>query len=334
MKRQIAERLDALRQDFAQIAGRPFNHFFCPFLFVDEEAELCKAHVVNAAFTGSSRRWTLQRKDVDNFFGSMIESAFVDLRLDGGSIAVRALTEPGLHHRLGPKVLLNGVEVEHFVAKGSVPSQFAELQIEHALGTARLGLKMPKEQLASVNQDSDWQFEVSRDLRVPALVSVLKAAHLTMFELLRYRYALGWGGAWLGQALGSFYLENAGKAKNGVLEKAAVHFGPLTAMVRPVEVAPRAFTGSVDDKWVQFCWCDDATDRTPWGILTYVRTGDKLHAVLLPAFGHQPGADRFARFLAAQGDSFEVSVARFEGTLWTVEKTRRSVVWPAASLTG
>jgi hypothetical protein len=94
MKRQIARRLDALRQDFAQIAGRPFNHFFCPFLFVDEETELCKAHVVNAAFAASSRRWTLQRKDVDNFFGSMIESAFVDLRFDEAGIAVRSLVEP------------------------------------------------------------------------------------------------------------------------------------------------------------------------------------------------------------------------------------------------
>jgi hypothetical protein len=68
--------------------------------------------------------------------------------------------------------------------------------------------------------------------------------------------------------------------------------------------------------------------------LTYVRTGDKLHAVLLPAFEHQPGVDRFDRFLAAQGDAFEVSVARFEGTLWTVEKTRQSVAWPPASLIG
>jgi hypothetical protein len=118
------------------------------------------------------------------------------------------------------------------------------------------------------------------------------------------------------------------------MEKAVGHFGPLTAMVRPVGAAPPAFTGTVDDRWVHFCWCEDATDCTPWGILTYVRTGEKLHAVLLPAFEHQPGADRFGRFLAAQGDAFEVSVARFEGTLWTVEKTRRSVVWPAASLTG
>ena len=104
-------------------------------------------------------------------------------------------------------------------------------------------------------------------------------------------------------------------------------------MVRPVTAAPTALTGTIDDGWVHFCW-SDATDRIPWGIVTYVRTGDTLHAVLLPALEHQAGADRFAQFLGGQGDAFEVSIARFEGTLWTVENTRRSVEWPAASMTG
>jgi hypothetical protein len=70
MQPDVAERLEALRQDFAVVAGRPFCHFFCPILMVDEQVELCRAHVVNHAFAASSRRWTVQWKDVDNFFGS------------------------------------------------------------------------------------------------------------------------------------------------------------------------------------------------------------------------------------------------------------------------
>lgn len=331
MKPEIIKRLDVLQRDFTSVVGRRFSHFFCPILFVDEETELCKAHIVNKAFAAASRRWTLQRKDVDNFFGTMFEGTFVDLQFNEPGVASKALVQPDLYRRFRPKILLDGVEVEHFVATGPVPKAFAELQLELDRGSVRLGLKMPKECLA-VNTDPDLQFEVSRDLRVPAVVSILKAAHLTMFELLGYTYALGPGGAWLGQVLGTFYLQNTGRAKEDVLRNAVGHFGPLAAMVRPVTAAPAAITGTVDDRWVHLCWSDDATDRTPWGIVVYVRTGDTLHAVLLPALEHQVGADRFAQFLGTQGDVFEVSIARFVDTHWTVQKERRSVQWPAARL--
>jgi hypothetical protein len=329
MKPKIIKRLDALQRDFTSVVGQRFSHFFCPILFVDEETELCEAHIVNKAFAATSRRWTLQRKDVDNFFGTMFEGAFVDLQFNKPGLAYKALMQPDLYRRFRPKVLLNSIGVEHFVATGPVPTEFAELQLELDQDSIRLGMKMPKERLA-VNTDLDLQFEVSRDLRVPAVVSILKAAHLTMFELLGYTYALGPGGAWLGRVLGAFYLQNIGRAKTDVLRNAVGHFGPLAAMVRPVKAAPTAITGTVDDRWVHLCWSVDATDRTAWGIVVYARTGDTRHAVLLPALEHQAGADRFTQFLGATGDVFEVSIARFVDTHWTVQKERRSVQWPAA----
>jgi hypothetical protein len=331
MKPEVSERLDALRQDFANVAGRPFEHFFCPFLFVDEQAELCKAHIVNDAFPGSSRQWTLQRKDVDNFFGSMFESAFVNLQFNEPGIALKALFAPELYRRIRPKITLDGEEVEYFVAKGPVPKRFAELRIEREGASVTLALKMSRERLASVKDESDWRFEVSHDLRVESVVSVLKAAHLTMFGLMGYSYALRPGGVWLGQLLGLFYAENIGRSKESVLLNALEHFGPFAAMVRPVEGAPPAFTGTVDDRWVHFCWSNDSSDRTPWGILTYVRTGEARHAVVLPALEHQAGADRFLQFLNARGDAFEISLARYEGSRWGMEHARRSVVWPVES---
>jgi hypothetical protein len=69
--------LEALRTDYASVAGVPFQTFFCPVLFRDEDVELCRAHLVNQAFAGASRRWTIQRKDVDEFFGAFFESDFV-----------------------------------------------------------------------------------------------------------------------------------------------------------------------------------------------------------------------------------------------------------------
>jgi len=106
MQPDVAEKLEALRQDFAAVTGRRFRHFFCPILLVDEQVELCRAHVVNQAFAASSRRWTLQRKDVDNFFGSAFESAFVGLQSNQPGVAIKAFFDRQLYRSFRPQVVL------------------------------------------------------------------------------------------------------------------------------------------------------------------------------------------------------------------------------------
>jgi hypothetical protein len=74
-------KLAALRSDYTSTVGCPFETFYCPILFRDDEVELCRAHLVNQAFRSTSRRWTIQRKDVDGFYGAFFESDFVKLQL-------------------------------------------------------------------------------------------------------------------------------------------------------------------------------------------------------------------------------------------------------------
>ena len=80
MNENFQQKLDMLNADYAQIKGQPFSHFFCPILFRDEDVELCKAHVVNQAFPEAPQDWTIQRKDVDNFYVSIFESEFVAIQ--------------------------------------------------------------------------------------------------------------------------------------------------------------------------------------------------------------------------------------------------------------
>lgn len=330
MKPEVASERESLRRQFASLVGNPFDHFFCPILFVDEDTELCQAHVVNRAFGTASSAWTIQRKDVDNFFGSMFEAKFVDLRFRQKDIAIKAFFDPDLYRRFRPRVLLDGNEIPHFIAKGTTPSRFARLTIEHEGANVDLALKLSTN--IQVNGSSNWQFEVNQDFRIPAIVSVLKAAHLTAFTLLDYTYALGAGGAWLGHQLGSFYVKNRGLTRDEVHRNAVVHFRQCARMVRPVSNAPPAITGTVDDNWVHFCWSDDVNDRIPWGLVFYVKTEEDLHATLVPAFEHEAGAARFAHFLESDGDTFDTSIARFHNSHWTVDKTRRRIEWPAADL--
>jgi len=74
MSADFQAKLEKLRSDYHQVRGAPFSHFFCPVLFSDEDVPLCKAHIVNLVFPDSSRIWTVQRKDVDNFYGSTFEA--------------------------------------------------------------------------------------------------------------------------------------------------------------------------------------------------------------------------------------------------------------------
>jgi len=81
MDHEVEHKLETLRNDYQELTGKQFLHFFCPILFRDENAAICRAHIVNSAFPDSCRKWTLQRSDVDSFYGSAFESDFVHLQV-------------------------------------------------------------------------------------------------------------------------------------------------------------------------------------------------------------------------------------------------------------
>src|ERR1035437_8632179 len=113
MDPEINQKLAALRSDYEAHMGRPFSHFFCPILFRDEAVDLCRAHIVNDAFPGSARSWTIQRKDVDNFYGSAFESDFVNIQYRGRHLAESILGDPHLSKKLHPKIRIGDENVEH-----------------------------------------------------------------------------------------------------------------------------------------------------------------------------------------------------------------------------
>jgi len=50
MNEALKKKLEELNKDYTSVDGHPFQHFFCPVLFKDEDVPLCKAHVINQAF--------------------------------------------------------------------------------------------------------------------------------------------------------------------------------------------------------------------------------------------------------------------------------------------
>src|SRR5207248_4145736 len=137
-------------------------------------------HIVNSAFPYSCRRWTIQRADVDSFYGSAFESDFVDLQYSGKHLTDDAIIDPLLSKKLRPKVYIGEKKVEHFIANGPVPAHFTEVHVNGRDGPIRLGLKIRPDETLST---SAWRIAIEKDVRLAALVSVLKAAHLTVFEM-------------------------------------------------------------------------------------------------------------------------------------------------------
>jgi hypothetical protein len=113
MKEKIRHRINALQADFQTIAGSKFRHFYCPILYRDEDVTLCRAHIINNALPDSARNWTIQRKDVDNFYGNVFESDFMAIKYKNGRTVADAFVDRDLSHVLKPRILADGEPIEY-----------------------------------------------------------------------------------------------------------------------------------------------------------------------------------------------------------------------------
>ena len=327
MDSDTRRKLDELRSDYQTVVGSPFSHFYCPIVFRDEDVELCQAHIVNRAFPKSSNNWTVQRTDVDNFYGHCFEGDFVDIQYHGEPSPDQIMVDPDLWRKLRPEILLGDEVVPHFVAHGPVPDQCTEAVVGGPGGAIRLGLKIhPNDAAAAISKGC--QIVIEKDIRLPALVSLLKAAHLTLFEMLGYRYALSAGGIFLGRTvLGDFFLQNRGRSKTNILKNAASHFREFANMVRPVSSPATTLQDTVTDRFLFVCEA-----QTPWAFIVFIRTSDLVHAVLVPVFEAPSAAPRFVSFLRDEGGPIQARRCRFDNDKFLAAKDLETLMWPKANL--
>ncbi len=159
---------------------------------------------------------------------------------------------------------------------------------------------------------------------------MLKAAHLTMFEMLGYRYALSAGGYFLGwNILGEFFVTNKDRTKVDILANGLSHFREFANMMRPVLNPPPDLRGTVADQFVFVCRCDG---DTPWGIIVFVRTSHLVHSVLVPVLEGESAAARFTAFLRGEGCRIMANRCKFDGKNWYGAKDYEFLDWPAADL--
>ncbi len=128
MNKFVDSELKRLKEDFTEATGRPFDHFFCPIMFRDEKTKLCRAHIINDAFDNSARDCTVQRSDVDSFYGSRFEADFVDTANYKKLSLAEILTDSAMAKRFNAKVLLDGQPVDYFYTKGVAAASCGEIK--------------------------------------------------------------------------------------------------------------------------------------------------------------------------------------------------------------
>ena len=330
MNANIRKRLEQLRADYQSVSGRPWHFFYCPILHKDEETELCAGHVINRASEDADRSWTVQRKDVDNYYGTLFEGDFlaleqkVDLQVD------EILTDRKLSRQFNPKIVIGGQAVDHYTPQGDIPEQHSELFVDSPDGLVRLALKISPEKMESV-PGGRIQVIVDKDVRLPALASCLKSAHLTLFHLLGYRYALSYGGYFLGKViLGDFLLKTRGMERLSALEEAIVHFKKYQSLFRPVIELSFDSEGTLTDNTLLLC----ISDNRFWAFIVLIQTGTQSHGVLVPILEDAESAARFHRFLESPFTALAVKFARWDRDreIWEMSSQTQMIEWPQASL--
>jgi hypothetical protein len=334
---EVKRNLDPMRADYVKVAGKPFDYFYCPLLCSDEDVELCMGHVISKTWPNCCRSQVVQRGDIDHWYGSIAEAEFGTLLETRAAGLGGVLTDDKLLKQVRPKILVEGEECRYYPyreGQSSPHHTHIKLTPEGSDEVMRLVLVKSPTQMAE-DQGKRWSVVVDRDWRPPIVVSLIKAAYLTLFRMVGYGYALSSSGLEIGRyTLGKFYEDNVGKSRGEVREAAARFFQPYRHIVRPVQSfggeAPR---GTVEDNRVAVCF---GSSGQPFAMMVFVRIDQEFFAVLMPVFSNTDSLDAYRSFLQTNEDRWLLvseGVFNPEQRHWTVCDRPIRAFWPKESAT-
>jgi hypothetical protein len=323
--------LPRLQEEYTAREGRPFEHFYCPVLCRDEPTGLCMGHVVPEAYADCCRARVVQRADVDNWYGSMIEADFGTLLVASG--AGMDATIGTLGRRVRARVEVDGRVIPHYrYNEGhSLPANHSHILVENAdTGTAHhlVLAESPQDVLAA--QGGQWGLVVEHDCRASAVVTLIRSAYLTLFYMYGYRWALSASGLSVGHSLlGRFYEENRGRSPGAVRASAAEFFHPFRHMVRPIlgGCGAAGMRGTVEDNRAGVCF---GSSGRPFALVVCVRIGEERHAVLMPDWSHVDSVVAYHDFLNGDRETLRINNAVYDqgNDRWLVHPETMEAYWP------
>lgn len=338
--RSLSTNLDKLQEDFESVRGRPFDHFYCPILHVDEDVPLTKGHVVPKSLGGRSK--VLQRKDVDNGFGSFFEAEAADAvihGLDGNALNFVLKEDLFELKKIGRRFKIlaqfdgmnEPVEVSHRKVDGEVSFFVSKENLTKALGE----IEKPISLRGSLG--------VELDARSSILATSLRTSHLCWFQKRGYRYVFSNEGIFVAWVLRSFFVNfiepriGPTRSKTGSLVSDKVkkevddHCFQFANFIRPfprsmIETFPKEIQqGTPDSGW--FIALRDGDEI--YGHISIVKLANSHVAVMTPVITDARG---WALYDLVANLKLEFSFARFDADAGIFEVgpcTGNTLIWPA-----
>jgi hypothetical protein len=289
-------------------------------------------HVIPQALPGCTRTCVVQRKDIDNFYGTVAEAHFGTLLKARGKGLKDIMHDPSLQRRLKPQLLIGGKKVDYYPFRdGNKNANHARLNLQTAEEgkPVELVIAMKFDEVVAA-EEKEWGIGFVYDCRLAMVVTMIKAAFLTMFRLHGYQWAYSSGGLAIGfELLGRCYWENHGKEPDAVQAALKEFFLPYKHLVRPVNgfIGDNPPRGTLEDYRSGICF---GSSGRPFAQIIYIRIGEQCHGVLMPGFENHESAATYLDFLKNDNETLMISDTWFNHGKQQWEVNPKPIVthWP------
>lgn len=267
------EQVQILLRDFRIVTGQTFKTFYCPIMHEDcVDVELMQGHILPQAVKIASRATVVQRKDVDNYFGTSIEPdmiAFVNLPEFTMSEAIDRVQGLQLVHP-------DGRTAEAFFASPKSNPPFPQVHLKDPDGAVFSVFVKPNTNGLPVGNQFALQ---GTFVTVSAAIggAFVKAAYLALFRLLGYQWVFAEAGRTVADALRRFVVEK------GTVENAESYFARF---VNSVHVFPPRYfrMNTLQNARILFHFDNDGHEgKQLWGMSPLFHINNYTFIVTLPA---------------------------------------------------
>jgi hypothetical protein len=228
------EQVKPYLEDYERVTGQRTDKFICPLTLEPCELdEITRGHIINEPIPYAHNRKVLVGKSPDSFFGTRVEESFIRFASMSG---MNMLDIMDGHQTFDVRFREGGPTFKAFV----VPPQMVEKTRKHLPvvpltiegKTVHIGLKnTPKDSPDVPKETSVGRAELMlSETHLPAhwVASMLKVAHLTMFDMIRYRALFDPSADMLRRTLVGYFYDRASR------EAAPDYFRPFENAVKVV----------------------------------------------------------------------------------------------------
>ncbi len=308
----FSQRVDCLIADCQNVSGSNESKFLCPITFeLFERSQLCRGHLIPESQGGVD--WIPQVEHVDNFFGATVEASSSSFSKSEPLNEYQILADKELARKTRPTVRLDGKVVDYFPV-ASQPQGKSTLEIAIGENSALFGTHLSLEECEELCKSGPPRIsvEVNKDFSSPFSGMLLHSAHLIMFRMLGYSYALrDECGIRVGkQILGDFYSRSRGDHNlgNRLVEEC---FAPYKCLVKQLIPGVVETKGTLNDNRVLLAL---NSNGLAWACLVIIPIGRKLFGVLLPVGEGVTQRVTFDEYLESPFEFVCFSVAEFDIT--------------------